>query len=86
MEPLLSEIEILQKILILAVGSDLLYTKSNVIRYFFDLARSAFGQIIVRWVFTYMSFIVPVKRLRETDHWIAFHHPQPAYSYPILLV
>jgi histidine triad (HIT) family protein len=33
-----------------------------------------------------MSFIIPVKKLRETDNWIAFHHPQPVYPFHILVV
>jgi histidine triad (HIT) family protein len=33
-----------------------------------------------------MSFALPVKRLYETDHVIAFHHPQPSHRVHILLV
>ena len=33
-----------------------------------------------------MSFAIPLKRLRETDTLIAFHHPQPSYGLHILLV
>jgi len=33
-----------------------------------------------------MSFVIPVKRLRETDTLLAFYHPQPAYPVHILLV
>ena len=33
-----------------------------------------------------MSFAIPVKRLRETDTLMAFHHPKPAYPFHILLV
>lgn len=33
-----------------------------------------------------MSFAMPVRRLRETDTLIAFHHPQPSYPVHILLV
>lgn len=33
-----------------------------------------------------MSFALPVKRLRETDSLIAFHHPQPSHAVHILLV
>ena len=33
-----------------------------------------------------MSFLIPVKRLRETDTLMAFHHPQPSYPLHILLV
>ncbi len=33
-----------------------------------------------------MSFILPVKRLHETDNLLAFYHPEPAYPVHILLV
>ncbi len=33
-----------------------------------------------------MSFAIPVKRLRETDTLLAFHHPKPSYPVHILLV
>ena len=33
-----------------------------------------------------MSFVIPVKRLRETETLIAFHHPKPSYSFHILLI
>jgi histidine triad (HIT) family protein len=33
-----------------------------------------------------MSFAIPVKRLRETDTLMAFHHPKPSYSFHVLLV
>jgi len=33
-----------------------------------------------------MSFVIPVRRLRET-HWLmAFHHPRPSYPVHILIV
>jgi len=33
-----------------------------------------------------MSFVIPVKRLRETETLMAFHHPKPAYPFHVLLV
>ena len=33
-----------------------------------------------------MSFVIPVKRLRETDTLMAFHHPKPSYDFHVLLV
>jgi histidine triad (HIT) family protein len=41
---------------------------------------------LIGWVFEHMSFAIPVKRLRETDTLIAFHHPKPAYPFHVLLV
>ena len=33
-----------------------------------------------------MSFAIPVKRLRETQTLMAFHHPRPSYKFHVLLV
>jgi histidine triad (HIT) family protein len=33
-----------------------------------------------------MSFVIPVKRLRDTDTLMAFYHPQPSYKFHVLLV
>jgi len=33
-----------------------------------------------------MSFVIPVKRLRETDTLMAFYHPKPSYKLHVLLV
>ena len=33
-----------------------------------------------------MSFVIPVKRLRETDTLMAFYHPKPSYTFHVLLV
>lgn len=33
-----------------------------------------------------MSFAIPVKRLRETETLMAFHHPKPSYEFHVLLV
>jgi histidine triad (HIT) family protein len=40
----------------------------------------------IGWIFAHMSFAIPVKRLRETETLIAFHHPKPAYAFHVLLV
>jgi len=41
---------------------------------------------IIGWIFELMSFAIPVKRLRETDMLMAFHHPRPSYDFHVLLV
>ena len=38
------------------------------------------------WIFAHMSFVIPVKRLRETETLMAFYHPKPAYPFHVLLV
>jgi histidine triad (HIT) family protein len=50
------------------------------------LARSRFARLVIGWVFAHMSWAIPVKRLRETDTLIAFHHPKPSYPVHILIV
>lgn len=52
----------------------------------FRLARSRFGRFCISFLFTHMSFVIPVKRLHETDSVMAFHHPQPSYPLHILIV
>jgi histidine triad (HIT) family protein len=41
---------------------------------------------IIGWIFTNMSFAIPVQRLRETETLMAFHHPKPSYPFHVLLV
>jgi histidine triad (HIT) family protein len=53
---------------------------------FLRLARSPVGKSMLGWVFAHMSFAIPVKRLRETETLMAFHHPQPSHPVHILIV
>jgi histidine triad (HIT) family protein len=41
---------------------------------------------LIGWIFARMSFAIPVKRLRETESLMAFHHPKPSYPFHVLLV
>jgi histidine triad (HIT) family protein len=41
---------------------------------------------VIGWMFTHMSYVIPVNRLRETDTLLAFHHPKPAYPFHVILV
>ena len=50
------------------------------------LARSSAAGLWIGWLLVHLSFIIPVKRLRETDTLLAFHHPQPGYPVHILIV
>jgi histidine triad (HIT) family protein len=50
------------------------------------LTRSAIAGLWIGWLFTHFSFVIPVKRLRETNSLLAFHHPQPSYPIHILIV
>ena len=42
--------------------------------------------MFVSWIFSNMSFALPVDRLRETDSLLAFHHPRPSHRVHILIV
>ena len=55
-------------------------------RLLFRLARLPISSRPIGWVFTHMSFAIPVKRLRETKTLIAFHHLQQSHSFHALLV
>lgn len=55
-------------------------------RLLFFLARSRRAGWLVGQVFTHMSFLLPVSRLRETTTVIAFYHPRPVYPFHVLLV
>ena len=54
--------------------------------YLYHLANTTLGKFIVRILFTKMSFLIPTKRLRETETLFAFHHPKPSYPVHILLM
>lgn len=41
---------------------------------------------LIGWIFAHMSFLIPVKRLRETPNLLAFHHPSPSYQFHVLIV
>lgn len=53
------------------------------LRKFFRLRFIAF---LIGWIFAHMSFVLPVKRLRETPNLIAFRHPSPGYKFHLLIV
>ncbi len=50
------------------------------------LAKARLVQVIIGWMFAHMSFAIPVKRLRETETLMAFHHPKPSYPFHVLIV
>mgnify|MGYP001766357455 CR=1 FL=1 len=41
---------------------------------------------LIGWGFGHMDFLLPVERLRETPHLLAFHHPRPAYPFHVVIV
>lgn len=56
------------------------------LRLLFRLARTPLAGYLVGLAFTYFSFAIPARRLRETATLVAFHHPQPSYPIHILIV
>jgi histidine triad (HIT) family protein len=54
--------------------------------YFFRLARTRFGEFLLGLLFSSFNFAIPVSRLRDTDSFIVFFHPEPSYPTHILLV
>lgn len=50
------------------------------------LARSGWGGWLIGIMLEYFSFALPVRRLHETAHLLAFHHPRPAYPFHVLIV
>jgi histidine triad (HIT) family protein len=55
-------------------------------RFLFQLARSRFFGWLIRMGFAFMSFAIPVHRLRETPNLLAFYHPSPSYPVHVLIV
>jgi histidine triad (HIT) family protein len=55
-------------------------------RLLFRLARSPISRYFIGWVFTYMSWTIPVNRLHETPTLLAFYHPVPSHRIHILIV
>jgi histidine triad (HIT) family protein len=41
---------------------------------------------LIGWIFEYMSLVIPLQRLRETETLLAFYHPKPSYEFHVLLV
>ena len=60
--------------------------KRTVGRLLFRLARTRLAASVLRFGLARMSYLIPVQRLRETPHLLAFYHPQPAYPLHILIV
>jgi histidine triad (HIT) family protein len=52
----------------------------------FRLANTTAGKFLVGLFFAHMSFIIPARRLRETDTLLVFRHPHPVHPFHVLLV
>ena len=60
--------------------------RSRIARALFRIARSRVGDAIIGWSFAYMTALLPVNKLYETDAAVAFYHPRPSYPLHILIV
>jgi histidine triad (HIT) family protein len=52
----------------------------------FRLGSSFVGRALVGWFFAYFSFLLPVKRLYQSDQVLAFWHPNPDYAVHVLII
>lgn len=52
----------------------------------YRLVNTPAGRSLIGWMFAHMSFAIPVHRLRETDTLLAFHHPQPAHPFHVIIL
>ncbi len=38
------------------------------------------------WIFAHMRFVIPARRLRETDTLLAFRHPKPSHPFHVIIL
>jgi histidine triad (HIT) family protein len=38
------------------------------------------------WIFAHMSFVIPARRLRETDTLLVFRHPKPSHPFHVIVL
>jgi len=60
--------------------------KSKLLRFLIKAARWRPFRPFVALFFKHMDKLLPVQRLRENVHWMAFYHPQPDYPLHILIL
>ena len=52
----------------------------------FRLANMPTGRLLTGWSIAHMSFVIPARRLRETDTLLAFPHPQLAHPFHVIIL
>jgi histidine triad (HIT) family protein len=52
----------------------------------YHLLKQPFFYRFFIWMLNHIPFVIPVKRLRETDSLLAFFHPRPAYPFHVILL
>ena len=60
--------------------------KTELLSVLLKAARWPIAKPLVTFFFKHMDHILPVDRLHENAHWIAFHHPQPDYPFHVLIL
>lgn len=60
--------------------------KTKTLTLMLKVARLRALKPLVKLFFNHMDLFLAVERLDENAHWVAFHHPDPAYPLHILLV
>jgi len=53
---------------------------------FYRLANTCFGKHLIRFLFSKMTFALPLKRVRETSNLFAFYHPSPSHPFHVIIV
>ena len=55
-------------------------------RFLYLIAKTWIGSMVLHWIIAFFSFVIPGKKLIETETVLAFHHPSPSYPLHILIV
>lgn len=50
------------------------------------ISQVRFFQPLVKYFFNHMTNLLPVDKIKENEHWIAFYHPDPDYPLHILIL
>jgi len=64
----------------------MLRVKTKLAQALFRIARSNLGGIVIGWSFAYMTDLMPVNKILETEMVLAFYHPVPTHDLHILIV
>jgi diadenosine tetraphosphate (Ap4A) HIT family hydrolase len=54
--------------------------RAFIVRAAFRLRGSALAGVVIRQTFAHASRLLPIRRVAENAHMIAFHHPVPGYA------
>ena len=55
-------------------------------RLLLSISKTWLGSLLLHWAVAYFAFLIPGKKLVETDTLTAFHHPAPSYPLHILIL